>query len=168
MFDSTARFLIDRGFAREITREEAVQTLRIAEEAGLVHTCNNSQDRLTVICNCCPCCCVVLRGRTQFETHHAFANSRWHASVNPQLCTGCGTCKDQRCPIGAVDLNDGIASVDQTRCIGCGLCVSTCPGNALEMVPRKIPVSTPTTVTEMGIRVLREKGRLEDYMSLKY
>ncbi|MEJ2718728.1 MAG: 4Fe-4S binding protein [Deltaproteobacteria bacterium] len=166
MFDNTARFLIDRGFAREITKEEAEQTLREAEEAGLVHTCNNSQDRLTVICNCCPCCCAVLRGLTELQNPNAFARSRWHASVDPASCTGCGTCRDERCPVAAVALIDEIATVHEAQCIGCGLCVSTCPEQAISMVPRKQPSTPPATVTEMGMRVLTEKGRLEEYVNL--
>lgn len=166
MFDNTARFLIDRGFAREITKEEAQQTLRDAEEAGLVHTCNNSRDRLTVICNCCPCCCAVLRGLTELHNPHAFARSRWHASVESALCAGCGMCRDERCPVAAVELRDEVAFIHESQCIGCGLCVSTCPEQAITMIPREQPSTPPATVTEMGLRVLTEKGRLDAYISL--
>jgi Pyruvate/2-oxoacid:ferredoxin oxidoreductase delta subunit len=166
MFDSTARFLIDRKLAREITKEEAIEVLRLSEEAGLVHTCTNSQDRLAVICNCCPCCCMVLRGWTRLKNPNAFAKSRWHASVDAELCAGCATCRDERCPVSAIELIDETAQVEVERCIGCGLCVSACPERAISMLPRKDPVFPPATVQEMGVRVLTEKGRLEDYLSL--
>jgi len=166
MFDSTARFLIERKFAREITKEEAIEVLRTAEEAGLVHTCTNAQDRLAVICNCCPCCCIVLTGWTRLENPNAFAKSRWRASVDAELCTSCGMCRDERCPMAAVELTDDGAEVQEDRCIGCGLCASTCPEAAISMVPRESPVPTPATIQEMGARVLMEKERLEDYMEL--
>jgi electron transport complex protein RnfB len=166
MFDKTARFLIDRGFAREITKEEAKNTLRLSEEAGLVHSCNNSQHRLTVICNCCSCCCTVLRGLTERQNPNAFARSRWHASVDADSCTGCGTCRDERCPVNAIDLENDVAAVASNQCIGCGLCVSTCPEEAITMIQRTSPASPPATITEMGMKILVEKGRLQDYLDL--
>jgi len=166
MFDSTARFLIDRKFAREITKEEALEVLRLSEEAGLVHTCTNSQDRLAVICNRCPCCCIVLSGWIRLKNPNAFAKSRWHASVDAELCAGCATCRDERCPVAAIELIDETAKVEEERCIGCGLCVSACPQSAMSMVARQDSIFPPATIQEMGMRVLTEKGRLEDYLSL--
>ncbi|MBM3301169.1 MAG: 4Fe-4S binding protein [Deltaproteobacteria bacterium] len=166
IFDSAARFLIERKLAREITSQDAAQVLLRAEEAGLVHTCNNSQDRLTVICNCCPCCCTVIRGLTELGNPNAFARGRWHAQVDEGLCTGCATCQDERCPVEAIEVQDDVAKVNPQRCIGCGLCVSTCPSEALSMVPRQDARVPPATVTEMGMLVLQEKGRLQDYINL--
>jgi hypothetical protein len=56
IFGETAEFLVERGFARQIDKEEGMKVLDLAEEAGLVHTSNNSADRAGLICNCCPCC----------------------------------------------------------------------------------------------------------------
>ncbi len=165
MMDSVARFLIDRGIAREISLEEAKETLRIAEEAGLVHTCTNSQDRLTVICNCCSCCCTVLRGLTELKNPNAFAPSRYIASVNENLCIGCGTCRDERCPVSAIDIVEETACVNGERCIGCGLCASACAQGAVKMVKRNAPAAPPATLQEMSMKVLTEKGRLEEYIN---
>ena len=166
VFDGAARFLIDRGIAREITKEQALETLRTAEEAGLVHMGTNSQDRVAAICNCCPCCCIALRGWTQLKNPNAYAKSRWRASVDAHLCTGCETCRDERCPVDAIELEDSVAAVREDRCIGCGLCASTCPESAISLIPRQDRVDPPATIQEMGARVLTEKGRLEDYLSL--
>jgi hypothetical protein len=40
IFDGLGEFLVERGFARPITKEEGIQVLDQAEAAGLVHTSN--------------------------------------------------------------------------------------------------------------------------------
>lgn len=42
---------------------------------------------------------------------------------------GCIACKicEKNCPVGAITVNDFVASIDQVKCIGCGLCASKCP-----------------------------------------
>jgi len=164
IFEATGRFLVQRGYAREISREEAKKVLDSAEEAGLVHTSGNSQDRATFICNCCPCCCTILRGLTQLKLPHAFATSGFQAAVNPEACTGCGVCADERCPVGAIALQDDIAVVTPATCIGCGLCVTACPTEALSLVRREPLPEIPATAQEMGMRVLTEKGKLDAFL----
>lgn len=166
IFDATGRFLIDRGFAREITREEALDVLRRADEAGLVHTTNNSQDRLVLICSCCPCCCTILRGLTQLNNPNAFAVSRWSARVEPDLCNGCGVCEDERCPVAAIVVRESVAQVDEARCIGCGLCVTGCDVEAVRLVPRRNPPDPPRTIIDMGLQIASEKGNAEDFINL--
>ncbi len=166
IFDSPARFLAEKGYARLVTREEALEALDRAEKAGLVHTSNNSQDRATVICNCCPCCCTVLRGRTQMKNLHAFEPSRFEARLITNRCSGCALCAEERCPVKAIDIQEGLAIINAKECIGCGLCVSGCPENALELVEREDPPQTPATVAEMGLKVVKEKGRLEEFLKI--
>lgn len=165
-FDRLAKFLVERNLAQEITREEAQATLTRAEEAGLVHTTNNSQDRLNFLCNCCTCCCTVLRGLTQLKNPNAFARSRWNAQVNSELCTGCGVCEEERCPMGAIEVVEDVARVDIERCIGCGLCATACDTEAISMVPREYTPETPRTISEMGLTVATEKGRLDKFREL--
>ena len=166
VFDKTGRYLIERGFAKEITRKEALDVVRRAEEAGLVHTTNNSQDRLNLICNCCPCCCTILRGLTQLKNPNAFAVSRWQSQVDADLCTGCGICEEDRCPMVAIKVRDSVAVVDPERCIGCGLCVTACDIEAVHMIPRQNVLETPRTVVEMALKIATEKGRADDFTSL--
>jgi len=166
IFGKTAQFLIDRQIAQEITRDQADDIVRRSEEAGLVHTTNNSQDRVNFVCNCCPCCCTILRGLTQLHNPNAFARSRWQAYVDADLCTGCGTCENERCPVGAVQVVEDVARVAPEECIGCGLCATACPAGAIEMVARQQYVEPPATVAEMGLRVATEKGRVESFLAL--
>ena len=56
-FDELAQFVIDRGLARELTKQEALDIIRITEEAGLVHFVDNSEGEIKHNCNCCGCAC---------------------------------------------------------------------------------------------------------------
>jgi electron transport complex protein RnfB len=46
----------------DISRDEALAFLDKAEEMGLVHTVSNVMKGLGYVCNCCGCCCGILRG----------------------------------------------------------------------------------------------------------
>jgi Fe-S-cluster-containing hydrogenase component 2 len=166
VFGSPAKFLVERGYAREIDTEEAYRVLERAEEAGLVHTSNNSADRGNLICNCCPCCCTVLRGRTQLDIPNAFATSAYVAEVNPEACTACGVCADERCPMDAIEVAGDFAVVTPEKCIGCGVCVSTCSAEALKLVERTDRPDISPTVTDMAVKILTEKGKLEEFMEV--
>ena len=50
------------------------------------------------------------------------------AVVNPDLCTGCGTCRDL-CRFGAIT---ELFLVDALGCEGCGVCVDFCPATAID------------------------------------
>jgi Na+-translocating ferredoxin:NAD+ oxidoreductase subunit B len=165
-FDAPARFLVEKGFAREINRDEAIRVLDQAEEAGLVHTSSNSMDRPAFICNCCKCCCTILRGMTQLRLPHAFAVSAYISSVHKDECTGCGICADERCPVGAIKMTDDVADIDSGMCIGCGLCVTACPVNALVLDRRDNPPVPSATIQDMAVKVLSEKGKLEKFMQV--
>ena len=166
IFGEAAEFLVERGFARQISKEDGLKVLDQAEEAGLVHTSNNSADRANLICNCCPCCCTVLRGRTQLKHLHAFEPSRFEAYVTGEDCTGCAICAEERCPMKAIEIKDDIAVVNVQECIGCGLCVSGCPAGAIKLIERKQLPSIPATIREMGANVLQEKGRLDAFLKI--
>jgi electron transport complex protein RnfB len=166
IFDKTADFLIERNLAKKITLDQAMDVLKRSEEAGLVHMTNNSQDRINLICNCCPCCCTILTGLTKIKSPHPFAVGRWYADVDETTCTGCGICHDDRCPVEAIQIEDGTAVVTKETCIGCGLCTSECPEESIVMKKREESVAPPATVLEMGANVLMEKGRLEAFMEL--
>ncbi len=166
VFGPLGEFLVQRKHAKHVSKAEAIEVLRRAEEAGLVHTSNNSADRANLICNCCPCCCTVLRGRTQLHHPHAFSPSRYEALVNAEECTGCGVCSDERCPMEAIDVIDGTAVIYPEKCIGCGLCVSGCPVQAVILVQRKETPEIPDTLQEMSLKVLTEKGKYEGFLKV--
>ncbi len=166
LFDDTCDFLVSRGYGRYLTKEEMKEKLRKFDELGLVHQVNNAKDKLIFICNCCPCCCGLLNAQIKFGNPHVVASSGFIPEVDTDSCTGCGICVDERCPFKAIYLKDDIAHVDGEKCLGCGLCVTGCPSQSLRLVRRdKVPVPAETT-REMGLKVLEEKGKLEDFIKI--
>jgi Na+-translocating ferredoxin:NAD+ oxidoreductase subunit B len=166
MFDDTCDFLVQRGFGRYISRDEMKEKLREFDRLGLVHQVNNSRDKLSFICNCCPCCCELLQALTRLENPCVLSSSGFVPVLSAGKCTGCGICYEQRCPMGAIRPVDGALSVEERRCIGCGLCVSGCPERALRLSRRqRVPVPA-ASIREINLTILREKGKLEAFLPL--
>ena len=165
-FDAPARFLVDRRYARAIEREEAHSVLDRAEEAGLVHTSSNSADRASFICNCCPCCCIILTSLTRLKLPHGFAKSGFQPQVDSEACTGCQLCADERCPMSAIEMKNDCAAVDYEKCVGCGLCVTACPAAAMTLSRRSEQPDMPATSQDLGMTVLKEKDKLERFLKI--
>ena len=165
IFDETAKYLVDRGFGRYITKDEMKQKLREFDEAGLVHNVNNSQDKLQFVCNCCPCCCGFLRSVAQLNLVGFLATSGFLPALDEEPCSGCAVCED-RCPVDAIEVVDELPVIDLARCIGCGLCVTGCDTDALELVRREEVPEIPRSMKEMGIESLRKKGKLQDFIEV--
>jgi ferredoxin len=145
-----------------ITKQQALDVLRRAEEVGLVHSVSNLVEGVYYVCNCCGCCCcTMLRGITEFGIENSVAKANYLAVVDAEVCTGCGVCTD-RCHVNAVTLIDGVAVVDQSSCIGCGLCSTTCESDAmhLERKPDASIVAPPEDKQEWGEQRLRNRGLL--------
>ncbi len=136
-----ADYIMYRGLGRELTADEALALLRQAEELGLIHEVDNI-DNAHVICNCCPCCCVLFRSVVHYGLRSAIVKSRFRAQVNPDLCTDCGLCLE-RCHFGALIPDDGVVVVDAAECYGCGLCASACPVEAIALTEVREPSHIP-------------------------
>lgn len=57
------------------------------------------------------------------------------AEVDPEACTGCGTCSEV-CAFGALRRTGETWSVDPSRCEGCKVCVALCPSRAIAFPER--------------------------------
>ena len=159
-FRTAAKIYIDLGIAREITKEEALEIVKKAEEDGLVLQPTNSQ-RPFVICTCCGCCCQVLTSEKLLVEPAQFFATNFYAEVDADLCEGCGIC-EERCNMDAVHIEDNISHVDKTRCIGCGVCIPTCTAEAIklykkdeEIVPPKNTVATYTAIMDKKAELAR-------------
>jgi Pyruvate/2-oxoacid:ferredoxin oxidoreductase delta subunit len=117
-----------------VNREEAERIMKEAEDAGLVHATMTITDDTYHFCNCCACCCGLLRGVTKLNAPGLLAKSNYWASIDADTCAACGTCANDRCPMGAISEKDGYYEVDQKRCIGCGVCAPTCPTESISLV----------------------------------
>jgi NAD-dependent dihydropyrimidine dehydrogenase PreA subunit len=157
-FGLAAGFLVRKGFARKASKEELIDILQMAEDLGLVHICDNVQDRNSFICHCCGCCCELLAGVNELRIPHAVAPSRFFPRVSVQLCEGCGTCIG-RCPVHAVSEGDSVPAVDANFCLGCGVCASSCPNHAVTMAERNDPTFIPKNWFGLMRRIAREKNR---------
>ncbi len=118
-----------------LTRDEALALLDRAETAGLVHSVSNVREGVWYVCNCCGCCCAILRGITEYGLENSVARANYFASIETEACVGCEACLE-RCHVRAITLETGIAAVDRERCIGCGLCVTGCPSGAARLARR--------------------------------
>ena len=89
---------------RYITKEEALDIFRQAEENGFVHQITNidGKDKIFAICNCNVNVCYALRTSQLFNTPN-MSRSAYIAKVEKQNCVACDKCVEA-CPAGAVKL----------------------------------------------------------------
>lgn len=113
-----AEYYIRTGRGREITREEAFEIIKRAEENGLVHQIPNTDGpgKTHAICNCCGCSCLSLRTAEMF--------------INTDMVR-----------------SNYVSHVDKEKCVACGECVEACPVNALQL-GQKICGQTPVAPLE--------------------
>lgn len=120
---------------KAITKQEARDLIKMTEEAGLVHLTYNVQGGGSYICNCCKCCCGVLRSIHELGIPAPMViNSNYYAEIDADKCSSCGLCADERCQVGAIEEGADAYRIIKDRCIGCGLCISTCPNEAIRLV----------------------------------
>jgi Pyruvate/2-oxoacid:ferredoxin oxidoreductase delta subunit len=117
------------------TQAEALEFLDEIEKIGLVHTVANVAEGVGYVCNCCGCCCGLLRGINEWGIDHSVAQANYYAEISQDSCTACAVCLD-RCQVGAISESYGVYAVDRSRCIGCGLCVTGCTSDAAVLRPK--------------------------------
>ena len=123
-------------------REEASKLLQELSELGHVQlafygfTMGAESPQFVGTCNCCGCCCGVLRGITHLGLAEAPQRSNYRAVIDEEKCISCGVCVE-RCPVDAIvdDESSMKSKVERAKCIGCGVCVIGCASDAIEMEP---------------------------------
>lgn len=135
VFGESAKFAVERGFTKRLSKDEALQRLNEAEEADLIHCYVNNPGQYTNLqCNCCGCHCWIIKGLQRSPFPSQLINARYLVHINEDECTACEACIS-RCWMQALKIVDGKLTRDEKRCIGCGLCMWACPVEALRLEP---------------------------------
>ncbi len=108
-----AEYYIRTGRGRKITREEAFDIIKRAEENGLMHQIPNTDGpgKTHAICNCCGCSCYSLRNASMFSNVDMIRSNY-------------------------------VSQIDTEKCVACGECVAVCPTNTLKL-GQKLCTKTP-------------------------
>lgn len=156
-YDEMAEFVIDKGLAREISRDEAHQIMASSEKEGLVHMVDNAQGQIKHTCNCCGHYCwnvgIIRRRKIPRDRLMAVYFIR-ETELNE--CIGCGACADI-CPVDAVKMVDDKAHVDLDWCIGCGVCAVQCPAGVIS-IKRRLESKGPQDFAQLHRQIKAEKG----------
>ncbi len=164
-FDEMARYIIDRGLGKKITREEAFEVIERSAEAGLVHFVDNAEGKIRHNCNCCGCACwnVGSLRRRKIPRDELMA-CYFIRETDEAECLGCGSCVEI-CPVDALRLKGDFPEVDQEWCIGCGVCRTVCSSDAIKIVlrPDKAGRLPAATVTELHEKILEEKASADGW-----
>lgn len=109
--DHAAEYYIKTGRGREISREEAFEIIRRAEDNGLMHSIPNLDEpgHTHAICNCCGCGCYAMRLANEF-VNNDIVRSNYKSVVDESKCVACGECVDV-CPTNALRLGQKLCSV---------------------------------------------------------
>ena len=105
-----AEYYIRTGRAREITKEEAIEIIKKAEENGLMHSVPNidGAETLHAICNCDGNSCYSMRNAQYFNSPDMI-RSNYVAEVDKDKCVACGQCVEN-CPVNALKLGQKLCS----------------------------------------------------------
>jgi len=128
-----------KGGVNFMSADEAKEWLEKWDRKGMVHIIMTfGGSYVGGLCNCSYPTCMNMRSRLDYGVETMCIKSHWVASINYDLCNGCGVCA-QRCQFGAVkfEVTQGKANIDQFACYGCGLCETGCPRGAIELVDRE-------------------------------
>ncbi|GAB4433375.1 MAG: 4Fe-4S dicluster domain-containing protein [bacterium] len=163
---NAAKFMVRRGFSKELSTTELIKVLDRAREYKLTHVTDNIRNRQSFICNCCSCCCELMAGiKVGFKD--GIAKTPFIATVDAEKCTFCGKCMKD-CNIKGISYAKvgakRVAKIDNDACLGCGACVDSCEFGAIKLVERERRHLPPQTRKELFKTMLKEKGRLTPFV----
>lgn len=107
---------IKTGKHRAITKEEAYEILKRAEDNGLVHEVDQTlgfNEAPGAICNCCGCSCYSLRIANMFRKPDGI-RSNYKAVVEKEKCVACGQCVEN-CQTNALKLGTKLCELKPTE-----------------------------------------------------
>jgi NAD-dependent dihydropyrimidine dehydrogenase PreA subunit len=152
---------IPLGQGREITKKEALDVLRMAQDIGLV-ICPTNAQKPFMICCCCGCSCVFLENLKKYENPAQYVNSNFFVKINEEICSGCEICVSS-CHMEAIKINEiGVAETNLGYCIGCGICIPVCPENARELIKKENESIPPNKFTDLYQAISKNKALLKE------
>lgn len=166
-FEHTAKCFIKQNLGRQVSKEEALEISRQNQKEGLVLNTGNSQE-IEFVCGCCGCCCLAITGISQMPRPAQFYTHNYYATVDPDLCVGCGKCVDV-CVMKANKLGDKnkTSEVNLYRCIGCGNCITRCPQKARKLKKKKKETIPPKTDEDLyDIIMANRKGKFGSFLRI--
>jgi len=141
-----ARYLVQSGIGRSISKTEAMDKLQETEEKGAVHLVYHERDdaRLPAIgiCNCCKDCCAIFGSYNRGIFPLAFKTHAYSEVFDALGCKACGQCL-KYCPVNAIVMKADMVIINSAKCIGCGQCVFRCKQNVIKLVPGEREVILP-------------------------
>ncbi|WP_300386549.1 FAD-dependent oxidoreductase [Clostridium sp.] len=110
-----AKYYIRTGRGRAITREEAFDIIKRAEENGLMHQMPNMDGigKTHAICNCCGCSCYATRIAGMFGNNDMI-RSNYVSRIDKDKCVACGECV-QVCPVNALKLGQKLCTKTEVQ-----------------------------------------------------
>ena len=107
-----ADYIVETQRGTYITKEEALEIFKKAEDNGFVHQITNidGEEKIFGICNCNVNVCNALRTSQLFNTPN-MSRSAYVAAVESEKCVACGRCVEN-CPAGAVKLGQKLCTKD--------------------------------------------------------
>jgi Pyruvate/2-oxoacid:ferredoxin oxidoreductase delta subunit len=152
---NSANYMMNKGVARELEKEEILELVNRAEKEGMVLQPANTQVP-EFICCCCGCCCGVLTAAKKFPRPAEFLQTNFYASIDADRCTNCGECIEL-CQMDALVKQSKHTEVLRTHCIGCGVCLNACAFDAISLLKTEQEVVPPKSTREMYMRMIRER-----------
>lgn len=162
-FNNVARYLSRNAIAREIDKEEAHRIVRECMDQGLMQIGDNTREGLSIICNCCGCCCDLLLGYQRFGGTGLVAASAFATRIDAEECSNCGECVE-RCPVDAIQAGDPAPVVDPDVCLGCGVCPRFCSQGACTMIGRDERLYTPRNFPEKTVLASIDTAKFGNYL----
>jgi electron transfer flavoprotein alpha subunit len=72
------------------------------------------------------------------------------AEVIQDKCIGCQVCIGV-CPVGAIEMADGVARIDPELCIGCGKCFDVCPVDSIKFEGKRRKAAAKKAKASAGV-----------------
>jgi len=152
---NSAKFMMDKGVAQELSRDEIIKLITLAEQQGMVLQPGNTQEP-GFICCCCGCCCGVLTAAKKFPNPAELLHTNFYARIDPENCTACGECMEL-CQMDALVSVNSHTEVLRSHCIGCGVCVNVCATDAISLMKTEKEVVPPKDSMKMYKKMIKER-----------